>query len=243
MANELTIFGRKHKYTCDIEVQKDIGVMRKLQSEIRKPQTLSYCGLDTVNIYIKEDDNFICNDCIRWIYGSMREKLGIVDIRACLLACSEEDTEWTAHKNEGLTGVFYRKITFYTEIQEKVIQKLAEYIAQAEKIQAEMTKNEKRRKEQIEQLRKEWTVTKTYKKVIPTGGEEGTDGYVDAEYQSEAGETIRMISRDVFDVGCWFYPERLKGTDGAFERKDWTKSEVKLANWLAKFGPFRGVRM
>lgn len=243
MVNEMLIFGRNHRYTWNIEVKKDIRVMQELQSEITKPQTLSYCGLDTVNIYIKDDDNFICNDCIRWIYGSMREKLGIVDIRACLLACSEEDKEWTAQRNEGVTGVLYRKITFRPEIQKKVIKILAEYIAQAEKLQAEMTKNEKRRKEQIEQLRKEWTVTKTYKKVIPTGGEEGTDGYVDAEYQSEAGETIRMISRDVFDVGCWFYPERLKGTDGAFERKDWTKSEVKLANWLAKFGPFRGVRM
>ena len=105
-----------------------------------------------MNIYIKEDDNFICNDCIRWIYGSMREKLGIVNIRACILACSEEDVAWTAQRNEGSTGVFYRKITFRTEIQEKVIQKLAEYIAQAEKIQAEMTKNEKRRKEQTDML-------------------------------------------------------------------------------------------
>lgn len=243
MANELTIFGRKHRYTWDIEVKKDIRIMQELQSEITKPQTLSYCGLDTVNIYIKDDDNFICNDCNRWIYGSMREKLGIVDIRACLLACSEEDKEWTVQRNKGLTGVFYRKITFRLEIQEKVIQKLAEYIAQAEKLQAEMTKNEKREKEQIEQLRKEWTVIKTYKKVLPKGGEDGIDGYVDAEYKSEKGETIRMISRDVFDVGCWSYPERLKGTDGAFERKDWTESEVKLANWLVKFGPFSGIRM
>lgn len=106
MANELTIFGRKHRYTWDIEVKKDIRIMQELQSEITKPQTLSYCGLDTVNIYIKDDDNFICNDCIRWIYGSMREKLGIVDIRACLLACSEEDKEWTVQRNKGLTGVF-----------------------------------------------------------------------------------------------------------------------------------------
>ena len=243
MEKELTIFGRKHGYTWDFEVKKDIHVMRELQSEIRKPQTLSYCVLDTVNIYIKDDDNFICNDCIRWIYESMREKLGIVDIRACLLACSEEDKEWTAQRNEGLRGVFYRKVTFCPEIQGKVIKKLAEYIAQAEKLQAEMTKNEKRKKEQIEQLRKEWSVTRTYKKVLPTGGEEGTDGYVDAEYQSATGETIRMISRDVFDVGCWSYPERLKGTDGVFERKDWTESEVKLANWLVKFGPFKGIRV
>ena len=60
MANELTIFGRKHRYTWDIEVKKDIRIMQELQSEITKPQTLSYCGLDTVNIYIKDDDNFIC---------------------------------------------------------------------------------------------------------------------------------------------------------------------------------------
>lgn len=243
MVNEMLIFGRNHRYTWNIEVKKDIRVMQELQSEITKPQTLSYCGLDTVNIYIKDDDNFICNDCIRWIYGSMREKLGIVDIRACLLACSEEDKEWTAQRNEGVTGVLYRKITFRPEIQKKVIKILAEYIAQAEKLQAEMTKNEKREKEQIEQFRKEWTVTKIYKKVLPTGGEEGKDGYVDAEYQSATSETIRMISRDVFDVGCWSYPERFKGTDGTFERKDWTESEVKLANWLKKFGPFREIRM
>ena len=243
MVRQMVIFGRAHEYAWACEVEKDIGVIKKLQTEITKPQILSYCGLDIVNIYIKGDDNFICNDCIRWIYGTMREKLGIIDTRACLLACSDEDKEWTKWRNEELKGIFYRKITFHPEIQEMVIQKLTEYIKRAEDILTEIMEEDKKDKERIERLQKEWILTKTYKKVLPSGGEEGTDGYMDAEYQSASGETIRMISRDVFDVGCWSYPERFKGTVGVLERENWTVSEVKLAKWLAKFGPFHGIRM
>ena len=107
----------------------------------------------------------------------------------------------------------------------------------------EMIIEKQKQKEETDSQKKEWGVTKIFKKVYPSGGEYGQDGYVDAEYMSQNGDLIRMISRDVFDVGCYSYPKRLEGSNDALNRELWTETEKQLGIWISKFGEFHGIRM
>lgn len=237
------IFGRTHTYDFGSEIKYDIKVIEELMQKIREPQTLLYSGMETVNIHIKDDDNFICEDCINWIYTQNKDRLCEERIRDCLLKCSIEDKEWTEQRNKDLTGIFYRKITFLPEIQDVVCNTLNGYLQNLNKMYAEMIEEKQKQREEIDRLKSEWSVAKVFKKVYPTGGEYGKDGYIDAEYTSQNGETVRMVSRDVFDVGCYAYPKRLEGKDDIFNKELWTDVEKHAATWIGKFGEFHGIRM
>lgn len=243
MMKELKIFNRMHRYDFDFAVKTDIKVIEELLIKIREPQILSYCGMESINIYVQGDNNFICNDCIDWIYEQNKEKVNEEYIRECLLKCAIEDKEWTEQRNKDLTGIFYRKVTFLPEIQDIVCNKLNEYLQNLSTIYSEMIAEKQQKEKEINKQKKEWTVTKTFKNIHPTGGENGRDGYIDAEYTSQNGDIIRMVSRDVFDVGCYSYPKRLEGTDDIFNKESWTEPEKQLVIWLSKFGEFSGIRM
>ncbi len=85
---------------------------------------------------------------------------------------------------------------------------------------------------------------KNIQNIKPRGGEDGTDGYIDAVYRDTAsGEDIRMVNRDVFDFGCYSYPKRVEGTEDVLKRDNWTDDEKRLSKWIAEFGGFHGIRM
>ena len=243
MEKSLEIFGRTHRYDFDSEIDLDIEAAQKLCEKIREPQVLSYCGLETVDFFLPHDNHFMGNDCIKFIYEMQKEKTGDIDIRKCLLACSTEDKEWTKVHNKGYTDIFYRLITFHPEIREMVVHKLEGYIEELKELQLEMQEEERKEKEETEKRRQKWSLAKTYTRRLPRGGEDGCDGYIDAEYTSASGTTIRMVNRDVFDFGTYSYPKRLEGTDNMFKWETWTEEERALARWLSEFGEFRGIRM
>lgn len=238
---ELKIFGRAHKYNNIFDVANDTKIVKKLAKEICKPQILSYCGMETIEISIAEDHNFICRDCIRQIAG--KEKLNETEIRECLLKCSVEDAEWTEQRNKDLTGIFYRKITFLPEIQEQICNELNNYLQNLYRICEEMTTEEQKQQTETDMQKKEWRVKEIFKNIRPAGRENGTDGYFDAEYVSKDEETVRMVDRDVFDVGCYSYPKRFEGTDAVFDKTAWTEAEKMLCLWLGNFGQFKAIRM
>lgn len=240
---KLKIFGRVHAYEYSFDVTNDIETIKRLAEEIRKPQILSYCGMETVEIRIAEDQNFICYDCIKQIFVQYKDKLNETGIRECLLKCSTEDTEWTEQRNKGLIDIAYRRITFLPEVQEWVCNKLDNYLQNLCKLYKEMAEEEQKQQEEIEKQKKEWQVKEIFKNIRPRGGEDGTDGYFDTEYISKEGEAVRMVERDVFDVGCYSYPKRLEGTDSVFDKTRWTEAEKKLCLWLSNFGQFKEIRM
>lgn len=240
---ELKIFRRTHRYDFDFDIERDIRVMEELMRKISEPQILCYGDLDTVNIYISGDDHFICNDCIYWIFQTNKEKVQEETIRECLLKCAIEDEEWTKKRNAELTDIFYRRITFLPEIQNSVKEKLQRYIDELHVLLKEMKEEKQKKKEEIEKQKSEWKSVKVFEEVMPSYGEDSEDGYIDAEYVSQNGETIRMVERDVFDFGVFYYPKRFEGTDDIFNRDNWTESERQLAKWLTKFGAFHGIRM
>ena len=240
---ELKIFNRTHRYDFDFDIKCDIEVIEELLMKIREPQIISYCGLETIDFYIGNDEHFIGNDCIDWIYEQNKERVNEDHIRECLLKCSIEDKEWTEQRNKDLTGVFYRKITFLPEIQDTVCNKLKEYLETLKNMYKEAVVEKQKKKEETDRQKSEWKIIKTYKNIHPSGGENGTDGYIDAEYTSKSGDIVRMVNRDVFDFGCYSYPKRLEESKDIFNRELWTEAERQLENWLNKFGEFHGIRM
>ncbi len=229
---ETKIFERRYCYEFDAEVKHDMNVLIELKNEIRQPQILDYKGIEIHNI---ANDNAICYGCIQWIYDQNAEKFNTKYRCDCLLKCAKEDEEWTEWRNKELNGIHYRKITFLPEIQDLVCKEIDKYLQDLEKIYKALVLE----REEQEKEKREWEITKTFKHISPTGGETGTDGYIDAEYKSQNGEIVRMVIRDIFDVGVFFYPRRLEGNN-SYDL--WTESEKKLGKWLSKYGKYQ-IRM
>lgn len=229
--------GRKHNYYDSYDMKKDKKILENLMEEVTKPQILCYDGLKTISF---SDDSSIGYDCLDWLYETKKIETNTEgDMRECLLKCAVEDIEWTKERNEGYTDICYRKITFLPEIQKILIEKCLLYIQTLDTMiaQAEAKENEKK-------LRfKEWKLVETYKYTKPSGGEYGTDGYIDADYQNTSGDIVRMVSQSIFDVGVYHYPKRLKGTPAVFDISAMSETEKNLIDWLSKFGEFHGTRM
>lgn len=233
--------GRTHSYAYAYEAKSDRDVLKNLLSSIAEPKILCYTGLDTIDY---SDENFIGKDSIRWLYEMKSKETDTVnDIRECLRKCSTEDVKWTKWRNEGLTGNFYRKIIFLPEIQELLGQKYQEYINTLTVIIELLEKEEVEKSKAREERFSQWKLVRTYDKVMPSGGENGRDGYIDAEYVNPDGIRIRMVRCSVFDFGTYSYPKRLEGTDEALKFDAMTMDEKSLANWLSEFSEFRSIRM
>ncbi|MBL4951018.1 hypothetical protein JK635_02030 [Neobacillus sp. YIM B02564] len=156
-----------------------------------------------------------------------------------------KDIEWTKKRNKDYGYQVYVKYTFKPEIIEKVRIELLEILELLEQKLNEFTKAEKVEKEEKAVRKSQYRLGKIYREQYPRGGEEGRDGYIDAEIiNNSSGESIRFVMRDVFDFGCYNYPKRVEGTKEVFERNNWTDEEKKISEWLNEFSQFNGyVRM
>lgn len=129
------------------------------------------------------------------------------------------------------------KIKIFLEIQERLQREREEEIKKDEERIEKLKKDREERKQQF-------TILKTYRLIMPKGGEDGVDGYFDAELQLKDGQIIRMVTRNVFDFGFYVYPKRVEGTDQVFDNEDRTELEKLAEKWLREFSPFTtGIRM
>lgn len=233
--------GRTHTYDFAYQAEYDKKVLEDLLDGLDSPKTLCYTGLDVLDY---SDENHIGNDSIRWLYHmKCKETNTEKDIRECIRRCSTENEEWTKWRNRNLRGIFYREITFLPEIQEMMGRKYREYINLLDDVIDELRTQEKQKSDDREKRRNQWKRVRVYKKIMPSGGENGRDGYIDADYESADGTIIRMVLRDVFDFGIYSYPKRLEGTEDALNNSATTEEENKLQKWLCEFGDFKGIRM
>lgn len=156
-----------------------------------------------------------------------------------------KDTEWTNERNKDFTYQAYIKFTLKPEIIEKVKAELEEILELLKQKLIEMEASEATEKEEKAVRKSQYRLGKIYREQYPRGGEEGRDGYIDAEIiNNSSGESIRFVMRDVFDFGCYNYPKRVEGTKEVFERNNWTDEEKKISEWLNEFSQFNGyVRM
>lgn len=244
MTETLMMFGREHRYSDTYTVDNDLRVLAEFERTLGESHIIDYGDpMDPMRFHI-HDDHFICSDAIRELVKQAREKANATpDNSDWLLSCCDEDEEWTRQRNEGLTGIFYRKVTLKPDARNLIAGQIGEYRDALGRIKTSIVEDVERRKAETERLRAQWERTKTHRYTRPSGGEQGRDGYIDADYRSQNGTVIRMVSRDVFDVGCYSYPKRVEGTDGVMDRTDWTEDEKNLTQWLSKFGPFHGIRM
>lgn len=89
-----------------------------------------------------------------------------------------------------------------------------------------------------------YEIVREHQHINPRGGEQGTDGYIDAEYRNvESGVVTRFISKDIFDFGCFHFPYRVGGTQEVRNPEGWTEEERGVKEWLGEFSPFHGIRM
>lgn len=135
-----------------------------------------------------------------------------------------------------LTGTFNKEIAGQLAKELDTVIKFCE-----EKLDA-IKRQEAAEKADYEAHKNDWKQIKVYKKIMPRGGENGTDGYIDADYENAAtGEVIRYVCRDVFDFGIYGYPKHAEG-ENVLEYEE-TANEMALSQWLRKYGEFAGCKI
>lgn len=172
------------------------------------------------------NDEYISNSC-EYLQKFANKHIGFVDELGNNILNPEFDEEsqkYHGYKNTIVTG-FEMNLK---DILQPAIEK--------------KTKKDNLAKEK--ELRKaQFKVCKVYECVYPKGGEDGTDGYYDADI-TDGEQTIRFVARNVFDFGFYVYPKRVEGTDEVFKRENWTEIENKINKWLTEFSPFTtNIRM
>lgn len=245
MKKSIKMFGREHGYEFIFEIERVIKVIEELSVKITQPFILSYDGLETVgNFYLKNDEDNLGDKLVWWLYDQTKDKTDTDgDIRRCILENSIEDVEWTTERNKNLMGIFYRKMTFKPNVQKLLLERIVEYKEVAEKAFSELKAEEEKTTAEKKERHKLFSIKKIYKHTLPKGGEDGDDGYFDADIiDTDSGETVRFITLDIFDGGKFSFPKRFEGK--ASENENWTEQEINIRKWLAEFSPFKsGIRM
>lgn len=228
---EYTLFGRNSQITREFAGRKLIKLLEVLKVEVRKPQILSYCGLETIVFkgYDNTNEPFTsCCDVLDWAYKLLGTNDN--DIRAFILEHSKEDKEWTLNRNKDYTFTAYRKITLGDDLQEAILTeatKIQEFIKSALDVAvAEEADRKRLTSEEKERLTTgvKWEITE---KVVFDEGvktiEYLHDLHVDNEY-------IRIIERNVFDFGRILNAER----GGMYVKKDgkWVINKLVNNEWV-----------
>ena len=260
---KLNIFGHIYEYDFSYplcpgfrKAEYDIEVFEKLRKKIDEPQILSSEGypFNCITFCLKDlHEHPISNDFLDWLISNEIPKLKPEtkneNYISRILSVSTVDEEWTKERNSEYNRTVYTKISFNDDIKKIVKDKIDEYISQLKKILTEEEDKKKKMEEKLQEESKQWKKIRTYSEELPKGGENGRDGYIDADYQSINGEIIRFVCRNVFDVGRYNYPKRVEGTKDVLDSSNWTAAEQDLSGWLCKFGLFgtfgkyRGFRM
>lgn len=240
------IFGYEQIFRSAQEVADLIDVIKYFRDLVQKPLIMQTGrGREVFSaIWIAKDPRLVGPRMMDWLYDQEKYRVEKPDMVKVMLACSDEDREWSARRNKGLAFLAYRKITFLPEIQDKLIKEIDGYLDELAEELAYRTEWEATKERERKARYDKWTKSAIYEYRAPKAGEDGQSGYLDAEYISnETGRSVRMVNRDLFDIGCDWYPKRLEGSQDAFNRVVWTDDEFKLDEWMREFADFRGIRM
>lgn len=234
---KLTIFGREHDYECSkwglIDLDTDQGVCKTLKEKVLKPTVLSYVGYDPIDFFVLGDRHYIQSHMVDEIEQLAMRITHRSFIQEAILECSTDLTHV-------IRSNMYRDIRLNPCITDPITEMLDQYIADISKLRTEIAKNIEIEKREKEKRKEKWKEIHRYTFIRPN---EDDDGYLDADYESQDGSIIRMVSRDVFDFGCYSYPKRVEGTEDVLYSERHTEKERDLEKWLYEFGPFRGIRM
>ena len=261
---EITLFDRVFRLSSDthwakFELNKMKETMQALEREIEKPQTLCYTGLDTITFGHVETimDNFYSFSVVEWLYHHAGIYYTPNDIRGTLLAMSDEDTEWTKWRNEGLSGVCYRKISFKSSVVRMLKDEIHKYLDEIKSLVSlvEEKQEKEQRAKEIAEAEKEamldgvkWDV-----KTVQVRDEGGLTEEYEHTLRVE-GETFSFLERNIFDFGRVINPmpqgglvQSNNGTftvlsfqndKGLFPVREMSAKEARAYQIVQKYGMF-----
>lgn len=235
----VSFFGEEYKIECVYDVENAINSFEKIKEKIKQTQyiNLAYCSVLPGNYALVLGD---FGNLETW--KSLDKRIEEYVLKNDILDVLDVDIEATSKRNEGLTGDYYRVGSYKKEVQEAIIAKCNEYIEQVTMLRAEIETEARKKMAEEEANRNEWAEIKVHKHISPKGGEMGTDGFHDATYRRKSdGAEVRIISRDIFDVGKFSVPYREKEN----EKQEKTEAETSCINWLVHYKPVfgNGIRM
>lgn len=210
---KLKIFGWEHEYEsdpwgCGISfLDTDQKICEILKEKVLEPTVLSYAGFDTISFFVPGDPRDISWHMVREIELLAMKITHRSLVREAILECSTDLTPVGRNK-------LYRDIRLNPCITDPITETLNQDISDISKLRTEIAEKIEIEKQEREKRKKKWREIRRYSFVQPSGGENGKDGYLDADYESQDGAVVRMVSRDVFDFGCYSYPKTTEGTDG-----------------------------
>lgn len=213
-----------------------LRLLNKLKDDISKPFIFNAGTLNNQFFETCFDDNW---DIYSYIEGKLFEYAGEDNIWNVADKICIKDQEWGEWRNRNLAYEVYHKYTLKPEYVEMLLREIEQLITEVEGKLEEFLAQREQKKIEEENYKKSFEVIKVYKKVMPRGGEDGRDGYYDADIlNTDSKKITRMVARNVFDFGFYTYPKRLEGTKDMFNRNNWTEEEINVSKWLNRFPPF-----
>lgn len=200
MSAIVTFFGRDYTLQCTDDARKFRAALNRLSEELHKPQILSYCGLEIINYPYDIDSVLYTDDIFHVAMHAFRAP----DVRTCITDHSTEDIAWTESRNKGLTGIYYRKITFNDDLIGYIAEKIASANAQLDDIDRQFAEKDvaKRECQTAKEQEKDdlmrgviWDTQEI--NIVDEGGK--TKKYI--HYITVHGKTCIITERNIFDFG------------------------------------------
>jgi membrane-associated HD superfamily phosphohydrolase len=222
------------------DIQSLKNKIKEVIQNINEPFIFNTATLDNYFFNVRYSDFYSLHHAIHDILSVKTGLNNIYDIAA--ITCIK-DEEWTKERNKDYTYEVYIKYTLKSEYVNLIINYCNNWIKELESIYTNVAMKIEAEKKAREERQAQFKIEKVYQQVMPKGGEDGEDGYFDADI-TNGEQTIRFVARNVFDFGFYTYPKRLEGTEDIFNREIWTEIEHNISNWLYEFSPFTtNVRM
>lgn len=249
----INAFGKQIKIDFDFEATSVIRDIRTISTEIKGELVLSYSGLETISFVGL--DRITSDDVMFWIFSNRPNTEEYQnDIRGYFLSVAEEDTTWVERRNEGLAGIFYRKIRFHDDIIKAVYTECNAIIEQAQKIietyQAIESSKIKAAEEKRNEIMSHIRLWKTEEKNISDDGGKTTE-YI---HHITVDDTEMIFTeRNIFDFGRVInYKQSLVYAENGVYlintpngKENLNDAETKAATALFEYGKYArsGIRM
>lgn len=198
---EFTGFGTTFSIDWDFGMKSLVKGLESLKAVVAQEHILSYNGFETISFYINSDPKIYDYDIISWLFHKFADDEYQHDIRGWLCSVSTEDVAWTKQRNEGLRGIWYRKITLNDTICEAVKSECDRLISEISDAiyNADVAERAKKEAEEAEKKKLlngvQWSITE-----IPVVDEGGKT----IEYHHQItinGRLYIFHERNIFDFG------------------------------------------
>lgn len=259
MNHTITVFD----HICDIRRPSEARTIaekhRLLLARIEEPQILDCFAWDHLTFWEYENSHPYLSSyyVLNYAYTHKAAQGSMNDF---LLSLSAEDEAWTAERNKEYNGIYFRKISFGTELKEIIRAEAERVITEAERVAEEIETAEREEAERKEAERKAlldgvtWTFAS--RTVIDEGGK--TEEY--KHTLIVGGETCIIWERSIFDFGtvlnwndCLLRRRDDRWIAETFDReKGWYEADRQLdengqraAQIVCKYGHYAnaGIRM